>query len=259
MEAIAGQLYLDVDVLDRVRSGVKKIKRPKLFGTDGCWFNSDGSFFDVRDYVRRIGERYGVVPFTKKVKQYVEPEDIGKEPEYENHAGYSIEPIRSLYKRVKARINRYFAEKQGVVPYIGRNIKRIIVKKLPTWWHRYLGRPVGKIYGYFDAKTKTMVLDPVNFPEMCDREKDDLRRGGLPVNAAERVMAEEMWHSVQDIGGTLYRYSRADVEGEANLRSDYLFWNMGSYPIEKMSYEMRYGNRDITDLRKKVPLKLSLN
>jgi hypothetical protein len=196
---------------------------------------------------KRVGRRLGCVPYTKKF----EPGEID-EPTYLNFG----QVLSKYFRKVSKKIGDYFADRQGVVPYTGKDTK-IAVRKLPTKWATFVDNTgnvyraiIGKIYGFFSPKNDTIYTDPVNFPELKDPEKDYLRASGMPVNKGERVLGEELFHSYQEKAGSFKKYPISVIEGEANINCDKIFGRMGSYPKEIADYKREYGEKHmITDFR----------
>jgi len=150
---------------------------------------------------------------------------------------YVLNPLR--------KITDYLRDKVGGLSLPERI--EIEIRKLPTYYSFVLEsvgnriklylRPIAKIFGI--ASRNRIVVDPVIFPEIDDREREWL--GTIP--PAERVIGEELIHEVQYYNGIVDRLKRLGkrarnyLEGAAAYVSDKLFGKTGAYSEEKREYE----------------------
>ncbi len=159
---------------------------------------------------------------------------------------YVLNPFR--------KIVQYLRDKVGNLDFPDRI--EIEVRKLPTYYVFILERvgnrikfylkPIAKIFGV--TSRNRIVVDPVIFPEISDRERYLLKT----IPPAERVVGEELIHRIQYHNGIVDRLkgigrkAKAYLEGAAAYISDKLFGKTDIYSTEKREYERlasRYGER----------------
>ncbi|GEM_PF-1925736 len=177
-----------------------------------------------RVYETDSGDRVLIENYSDVVKKYLSPV-IGKIKGYFSRV-FGFTP---LFRNVRIRIEKLPSRYLALIERVGDRIRMYI-------------RPVGKVFGYYDAPTQTIGIDPCVFPELNDPEREVLKKYEMLLTP-ERVIGEEFVHNVQHRVGVMDRLrkyakkARDYIEGAAAYVSDRLFGRTNIYTREKREYE----------------------